>query len=315
MSDAATMMSSVDERGHPIASRTGADLRAARERLGWSVADIAQHLRIRQPFLECIEAGRISELPGNAYAVGFVRTYAQALGLDPDEMARRFRAEAAEVNRKTELTFPAPVPDGGVPAGALVLMGLAICIGAYVGWYQISGDAPRPQPVAAVPERLAMLAEPPPRPEPPAPVKPPAVEAPAQAEMPHVSSSPTQAQAAQEVRPPVSLPMPDVARVVLRAKADAWLQVRDKAGQMLLSRQLRAGESWPLPAKGQFLLTTGNAGGTEVLLDGASIGNFGGDGVVRRDVAIDPDVIADRKAVPALPLLAVAPPKPAVRQP
>ena len=117
-------MSYVDPQGlAPTggAARVGADFRDARERLGWALPDIAASLRIRPSYLADIEEGRLSSLPGNAYAMGFVRTYAAALGLDPDEMARRFRAEARDVNRKVELTFPAPVPQRGVPAGALML--------------------------------------------------------------------------------------------------------------------------------------------------------------------------------------------------
>ena len=77
----------------------------------------------------------------------------------PDEIARRFRAEAADINRKTELTFPAPVPERGVPAGAVVLLGAVLAIGAYVGWYRMSGDGqPAPDMVQPVPERLTPLA-------------------------------------------------------------------------------------------------------------------------------------------------------------
>ena len=87
-----------------------------------ALPDVAATLRIRLPFLEAIEDGRVADLPGNAYAVGFLRTYASSLGLDAAEVARRFRAEAQEVNRKTELAFPAPVPERGVPAGAVMYL-------------------------------------------------------------------------------------------------------------------------------------------------------------------------------------------------
>src|SRR5258708_2566842 len=84
-----------DGYGQPLArSGVGTDLRDARERLGWTLPAVAASLRIRLPYLEAIEAGRTRELPGNAYAVGFIRTYATAMGLDPDEICRRFRAEA-----------------------------------------------------------------------------------------------------------------------------------------------------------------------------------------------------------------------------
>ena len=86
----------------------------------------------------------------------------------PDEIARRFKAEASEVNRRTELVFPAPMPQRGVPAGAVILLGVVLAIGAYAGWYRLSGEGRLPaETVAPVPERLATLAEqavPPPRP-------------------------------------------------------------------------------------------------------------------------------------------------------
>ncbi|MBK1660723.1 hypothetical protein CKO45_21100, partial [Paracraurococcus ruber] len=105
---------------------------------------MAQALRIRRVYLSALEDGRIRDLPAPAYAVGFVRTYARALGLDADEMVRRFReASGPTVARKTDLVFPEPVPDRGVPAGAVILGGVVLAIGAYVGWYQWSGSGNR----------------------------------------------------------------------------------------------------------------------------------------------------------------------------
>jgi cytoskeleton protein RodZ len=314
----------------PSAARVGADLRAARERLGWTLPAIAGHLRIRLAFLEAIEDGRTADLPGNAYAVGFLRTYAQALGLDPDEIARRFRAEAAEANRKTELNFPAPVPERGVPAGALVLIGGVLAIGAYVGWYHMSGERrPAAETVQVVPDRLAPLADkvappvpmpPPPaakaelatsEPLPPLPSVPPssaaaAVPQPGFAAVPPPPAAPVAPPAPAPVLalanppPPPEPPKPDAPRIVVRAKSDAWIQVRDRAGQVLLNRVLRNGETWQVPARPSLLLTTGNAGGTELLVDGTPSGSLGGDGAVRRDLPLDADAIKDGKlAAPA----------------
>ncbi len=83
---------------------------------------------------------------------------------------------------------------------------------------------------------------------------------------------------------------------MLRANADAWLQVRDRSGQVLLSRVLHAGETWDVPEQPNLLLTTGNAGGTDLLIDGTATGSLGGSGVVRRDLPLDPDLIRDGKA-------------------
>ena len=140
--DPSTVMSPGEGEGGlaSSAARVGAELRAARNRLGWELPDVAATLRIRLPYLQAIEDGRIADLPGNTYAIGFLRTYASALGLDAAEVARRFRAEAQEVDRKTELEFPAPAPQRGVPVGAVVLVGLLLTAGAYAAWYRMSGD-------------------------------------------------------------------------------------------------------------------------------------------------------------------------------
>ena len=298
-----------------LAPKAGADLRAARERVGWTLSQMATALRIRWQYLNALEEGRLTALPGNAYALGFLRTYASALGLDPNEIARRFKAEAASVTEKTQLAFPVPVPERGVPAGAVVLLGVVLAIGAYVGWYHLSGEGKLPAETSAqIPTRLAPLAEqavPPAVPSPvnaaaaptPAVVSPPAtpglVEQAATDVPPVPAISPSSAAAAAIPPPPAAITTPDQARIVLRASADTWVQVRDRSGPVLLNRILHAGDTWDVPAKPNLLLTTGNAGGTDLVVDGVSSPSLGGNGAVRRDLPLDPDMIKDGKLAAA----------------
>jgi len=65
---------------------------AGRERPA-ETGDVAAELRIRESYLDAIERGELEALPGPAYQLGFVRAYARILGLDGDEILRRFRAE------------------------------------------------------------------------------------------------------------------------------------------------------------------------------------------------------------------------------
>jgi len=301
------MSPSDDGGGGPAlgASRVGAELRAARLRLGWALPDVAQELRIRLPYLEAIEDGRVSDLPGPAYAVGFLRTYANALGLDAAEIARRFRAEAHEVNRKPELSFPAPVPERGVPAGAVILLGVLIAAGAYIGWYKFSADHRADPGVSPVPERLAPLAD---RTTPPStlspqvasilpPPTPPTQAAASPAPLPAAAPPPLPLPVPVPVAvtppppPPAAAPPKDANRITLHFKSDAYVQVREKQGPVLLNRVMRAGDTWPVPNERDLLLTTGNAGGTEILVDGNTAAPLGAAGAVRRDVPLEPEAI------------------------
>ena len=299
-------MNEMSRRPYPssvsAAPLAGADLRMARERLNWPLPDVAAMLRIRQPHLEALEDGDLSRLPGNAFALGFLRSYANALGLDAEEMLRRFKAEAAQVSLQTELSFPAPVPERGLPMGAVILLGVVLAIGAYVGWYRLSGEGRLPaETAAAVPERLASLAD---QALPPAVVTQVRPAPPTEAsEPPQPVSSLSPSSAAAAPVKPLAVPAPppagvavtsDQPRLMLRATADAWVQVRDKTGTVILNKVLKPGETWTVPRPG-LLLTTGNAAATEVLLDGVVSTTLGGADAVRRDLPLEVDAVKEGK--------------------
>ena len=67
---------------------------------------MAGQLHIRLAYLKAIEDGRFKDLPGLTYASGFVRSYADYLGLDGEEMVRRFREEIAGMDRQVSADLP-----------------------------------------------------------------------------------------------------------------------------------------------------------------------------------------------------------------
>lgn len=219
---------------------TGALLVDARKSKGLSVADVANALRIRQVYLEAIEQGRLGDLPGATYALGFVRTYADYLGLDGNEIVRRFKEEANELGRKTELVFPLPLSEGRFPGRIVILVSIGLALFIYGVWYYAASrdrsmvelvppppavlknvtppaetkpaEAPvpaQPETAAAVPAEPAKPTEPAKTPEPAAPaasvsvpVPPPAPAAPTPAPPPPAVTPP----AAQT--PPAAAPAP-----------------------------------------------------------------------------------------------------------
>ena len=132
-------------QGAESARGLGAELRAKREELGWALPDVAGWLRIRESYLQALEEGNMSVFPGSAYALGFLRSYAHALGIDPDQAVARFRHDTrGALDRKPELSFPEPVSERGVPVGLWVGAGLAVLVGTYIGYYHFFGSEPAP---------------------------------------------------------------------------------------------------------------------------------------------------------------------------
>src|SRR5205809_5936196 len=71
----------------------GGALRAARERRGISLRQIANATKISVSALEALERNEISRLSGGIFSRAFVRSYASEVGLDPDEMIQEFLAQ------------------------------------------------------------------------------------------------------------------------------------------------------------------------------------------------------------------------------
>ena len=87
-------------------------------------------------------------------------------------------------------------------------------------------------------------------------------------------------------------------RIVLRALQDSWVQVRDRQDALLLTRVLRAGDTYIVPARDGLTLLTGNAGGLEIRVDGVPVPPIGPVGTVRRQIALDPARLLSGTAVP-----------------
>jgi cytoskeleton protein RodZ len=120
------------------ATEIGCALRDARERSGQSLQDASRQLRIRLEYLRAIEHGDFKTLPGMTYAIGYVRSYAQYLGLDVERAISLFKTEAIEIDGPRQLVFPSPAPEGKVPGGALMFVAAFLAIFAYVGWYYVT---------------------------------------------------------------------------------------------------------------------------------------------------------------------------------
>ncbi len=277
-------------------------LRQQREALGLDLADVAAVLRINSTYLAALEDGRPDELPGAVYAIGFIRAYADYLGLGSGPMVRLFKEQSTLLATKPDLVSPIPLGERSIPGAGILLVGLILAVCGFGGWFYLSaGDGPRPERVAEVPLELLPYREP--------FRTPPAVSQPAEAQAaPQSSTAPSEGSehpsrieagsgsggppAAAGSSVPALLAATDPApnragEVVIRATANSWIQIRDASQSVLLTRVLKAGESCRAPARPGLSMRTGNAGGLEITVDGIPAPPIGRKGMVRRNVALD----------------------------
>jgi cytoskeleton protein RodZ len=289
----------------PVAAPTstvGTLLCAARMRLGKDLQRIAEVLHIRYNYLVAIEDGRYEDLPGQAYAIGFVRAYADHLGLDGDEVVRRYKEESAGVTRQAIFEFSLATPDSGVPSGALILIAMVCGMLVYGVWYSIAGsDRSAIQVIQQVPDRLMSL------------VNSDKTDKAATASIPDAApggDTTAAIQATEDVTPAppdgdvepgkntevAAAPEAPADVVELRAKLDTWVTLRDPQ-KTDHTQFLRKGEVFKVEDARSTTLLTAKASDLEVLING-KVASLGDDSVFAKGVVLDPDHL---KAAPASP--------------
>ena len=124
--------------------RDRGSLREARLKRNLTPADVQKAIRIRDRYLQALEEERWELLPGDAYVKGFLRTYADYLGLDGnlyvDEYNNRF-ARPEEVQLVPQ-RFERRTRVGGVGfLRPLVAIAIIVAIVAAVAAWQLSGSS------------------------------------------------------------------------------------------------------------------------------------------------------------------------------
>ena len=123
----------------------GGSLREARLKRGLTPADVQKAIRIRDRYLQALEEERWELLPGDAYVKGFLRTYADYLGLDGNLYVEEYNSRFARPDE------PQLVPERfartGSPLGGvgflrpLVAVGVIVAVVAAIAAWQLSGSS------------------------------------------------------------------------------------------------------------------------------------------------------------------------------
>lgn len=153
---------SADERPVAVAMLpVGEKLAAARRTKGLTLLDVAKGVKIKVEHLVAIEAGDADALPAVPFTAGFIKAYAQFLGLDADEYATAYRHEVGAPTPPTDAPAAAPqweapvaperqnAPRFSLPAGPGALasyfgIGAAGFCAAWFGVSMLPRTAPEP---------------------------------------------------------------------------------------------------------------------------------------------------------------------------
>jgi len=115
----------------------GATLRKARNRRKVELSEVEAAIKIRVRYLQAIENDEWDALPGDAYARGFIRTYAYYLGLDGERLADDYRHTVAPLGAERAPKRVEPVPttvrdEGSGVSGRLLIPVVCIAMVAVV---------------------------------------------------------------------------------------------------------------------------------------------------------------------------------------
>jgi transcriptional regulator with XRE-family HTH domain len=248
----------------PTPPGVGEQLRVAREAKGLTLEQVAAETRIPQRHLTAMEEGDFAKLPGRTYAVGFARTYAKAVGLDPDTVASDVRggldAQADEGYRPAsfEPGDPARVPSRALGwfAAFAVLLLLA---GGFFFFRTIFA---------------------------------PAGELPSLVEQQRQTQAAVRAQQPATAAPAASATGP----VVFTALAPGiWVKFYDAGGKQLMQKQMALGESYTVPADAQGpMVWTGRPDALAITVGGKPLAKLAEQEQVMKDVPVTAEALLGR---------------------
>lgn len=135
-----------------MATGIGETLRAARRQQGRSLADAAAETRVRETYLAALEQEDFTSIGGDVYAKGFLRSYAKALGLDPEPLLDAYRHEFGAGDTGVPVTSQPVEPARSTRQPGMVVIvaagGVVLLVLAVIG---LLGDSDGPEEEASAP--------------------------------------------------------------------------------------------------------------------------------------------------------------------
>lgn len=246
----------------------GAQLRQAREAAGLTLQQVAAETRIAERHLAMIEAEEFARLPARTYAVGFSRSFAKAVGLDPNTIALEVRAalDAAEPDSNRRISAFEPGDPARVPSSRLAWLSALAAVLLLAGGYSFYRNFFVPG-----------------------------------GQLPPVDEAVT-AKPAQPARP-VAASVPAGGAVTFTSLEDGiWVKFYDASGKQLMQKQMAKGEQYTVPADADGpQLWTGRPDALAISIGGKAMPPLADSEKVMKDVLVTPQALTARTQAAAAP--------------
>ena len=252
----------------------GEALRLVRVGYGQSLEDIEASLRIRSCQIDAIERGDIGKLPGRVYAIGFVRSYAEHLGLDGGKVVQLFIAQYMDAPDDSALSFPTPANEAKTPTVWLVVASVVVAL-LFIMFVNRGDDTKSLEMIEIkdVPDDIKT----------------------------HIEQDILVKFAVNEggAIDPIEITPDEVAienmggneeqktGIILNITNDSWVEIKNGAGEVVVSTVLKQGDQYFVPDRPDLSMTIGNAANVEIILGGSALKPLGGEGAVRRDIPLN----------------------------
>jgi cytoskeletal protein RodZ len=252
-------------------SNFGATFRKARETAGLPLEKIAAETRISTRFLQAIESESFELLPGGIFNRGFIRSYAEYLGLDPEQAVADYDRMSATVQEPLEVLRNVERESSRKSDRYLIPAAAAILVVSVIAYYVVTRKPATNVEEQASAAAAAVKAETPPAEAITAPI-------PDTAPKPEPVTVPVQQPPAVVPSPP---PPPQAGLALdVNAKNLTWIKVTAD-GTVVFADVLQSGTERRFSAERSINITIGNAAGATLKINGRDLGRLGTEGQVR----------------------------------
>jgi cytoskeleton protein RodZ len=223
-------------------SLPGARLRALRESKGLGVEEVAEALHLHKRQIDALEGDDYGHFSAPIFVVGYLRSYARLLGVDPEPLLAGLGHHAPKAPEVRSELKAIPIRRHRLRGEAWGIVALVAAVLILAALWGLSRHPAQQAPA---------VAETPAAP----PAEPPAAPA-----------------ALPETAPPEPTRPPATGQATFRFSADSWIEVTDAEGRRLAARMGRKGDALELEGVPPFDVLLGNAASVSVEYNGQPYG-------------------------------------------